>query len=115
MIKIGDKVRSKNPTGQVKIAGTVVGLVKADFYTDKILNHQIDPDVIWGKANPNWKKELVAFIFFDSPQRTATKEEWVESGVKQGFRKEDCERSYDKQCPITQSMVLPIGDLETVK
>jgi len=116
-LKIGDSVKSKNPDGQVKIEGVIVGLMKADFYVDSVLNNngrripEIDPDIIWGKTNPTWRQQFVAFVFFNFPQRTATKEEWVESGVRQGFYREDCENNYERQCPVTQYMAMPVGDL----
>ena len=115
---IGDTVRSKNPNGQVKIPGTLVGLLKADFYVDTMLNDNgkrnphVDPDVVWGRLNPNWRNEPVAIVFFNIPQKSATKEEWVESGVQQGFRREDCEASYEHQCPFINQIVLPVNDLE---
>lgn len=118
--RVGMTVRSKNPDGQVKISGTIVGLLDADFYVDNMLNNggqrvpYVDPDVIWGKTCPYWRKQLVAIVFFNIPQKSATKEEWVVSGVRQGFRKEDCEANYEKQCPIIQQMVLPVNDLVEV-
>lgn len=118
--RVGDTVRSKNPNGQVKISGRIVGLLDAEFYVHSMLNKNgqrvpfIDPDVIWGKTCPYWRKELVAIVFFNIPQRSATKEEWVESGVRQGWRKEDCEANYERQCPMIQEMVLPVNDLVEV-
>lgn len=105
----------------MQIPGTVVGLVKADFYVDTILNANgtrtpyIDPGVVWGRTCPNWREELVAFVFLNIPQRSATKEEWVTSGVAQGFRKEDCENNYERQCPMVQQLVFPESDLEIVE
>jgi hypothetical protein len=45
----------------------------------------IDPGDTWDKTCPNWRNELVAIVFFNIPQRSCTKEEWVDTGVLQGL------------------------------
>ena len=117
-LAIGDTVRSKNPKGQIQVSGTVVGLLNANFYVDSMLNNdgkrspRVDPGVIWGKNYPNWREELVALVYFNFPQRVATKDEWVESGVAQGYSKEGLEDTYEQKCPVIHYTVFPINDLK---
>jgi hypothetical protein len=111
-MKIGDTVKSKNVDGQIKIEGKMVALIKADYYISHMLPKGVDPGVTWDKTCPNWRDEEVAIIFFNFPQRTATYEEWVESGVKQGYDRKYLEESYERSCPFTQEVVFPVADLQ---
>ena len=55
-------------------------------------------DLVWGKSNPGWRDGLVAIVFFDSAQKTATLEEWVVGGMSKGIGKLQCEEEYEKRC-----------------
>jgi hypothetical protein len=114
-MKIGDIVKSKNKSGQIKEKAKLVGILDANFYINYMLpkGFKLDAlDTIWSKVCPNWKNENVAIILLDSPQRSATLEEWVESGMAGGFKKEDLERNYEEQCPMIPTVAVPIKDLK---
>lgn len=114
-LEIGDVVRSKNKNGQIQKPGTLVALMEPNFYINTLLPKTTtaeDLDVIWGKTCHNWKKENIAIVVFDEPQRTATLKEWVESGVSKGLTKEHCEKEYLEKCPVVTKVTFPINDLE---
>lgn len=114
-LKIGDVVRSKNKNGQIQKPGTLVALIDPNFYLNTMLPKTSTAkslNVVWGKTCPNWKNENIAFVEFNEPQRTATLKEWIESGVHQGFTKEQCEKEYLEQCPVVTKVSFPIADLE---
>lgn len=111
-LKLGDFVKSKNPDGQIKTPGTIVALINGQFYEKTMLPPSVNLDLAWGANFPNWRNEGVAIIWFNFPQRTATLEEWVRTGVAQGFKEEDCRKNYETQCKMTNYTVFPLSDLE---
>jgi hypothetical protein len=113
-MKVGAIVRSKNPNGQIKVPGKVAAILDAEFYLNYMMPKGLNPDIIWGKTCPNWKKEEVVIVFFATPQRTATLNEWVESGMVKGYSQKQLEREYKAKCPVTNTVVFPVADLEEV-
>jgi len=111
-LKLGDMVKSMNPDGQIKSPGVIVAMINGHFYEKTMLPPTMNLDVAWGANFPNWRNEGVAIVWFNEPQRTATLEEWVRTGVAQGFREEDCRKNYEAQCKLMNYTVFPLADLE---
>lgn len=110
MIRIGDKVKSKNPEGSFQDQGVVVGLFHPEYFVQKFCTQ--DPDSTWSQKFPDWKNKPVVVVYFDEPQRTATLKEWIQSGVDQGYDPKNCQETYLKNCPVTNQTAFPHDDLE---
>lgn len=111
-LKLGELVKSTNPDGQIKTPGIIVALINGEFYEKTMLPPNVDLDVAWGAKFPNWRTEGVAIVWFNVPQRTATLEEWVRTGVAQGYKEEDLRNNYETQCKVMNYTVFPLADLE---
>jgi len=110
---LGDKVRSINPDGQVKAVGKVVTLFDPEYFVEHAIQKKYNPDLIWKKKYPDWKTKPIIGVWFETPQKTATLEEWVETGMSKGYSKEFCEKNY-KLGPVTHHLTFPLDDLEVV-
>ena len=107
-MKIGDTVKSKNPTGAVQVSGRVIALFDP-IYCGKFLSH--NPDSTWKIKFPDWQSKPIVLVALEKPSRTATLEEWIASGALSGVSEEDCRKTYDENCPITDQMLFPMDDL----
>lgn len=111
-MKVGSIVRSKNPNGQIKSPGKVAAIMDAEFYINYMMPKGLNPDATWGKTCPDWKKQEVCIVFFHKAYRTATLDEWVETGMLKGYSRKELVEEYEEKCPITKTIVFPIADLE---
>ena len=112
-MNIGDTVKSINPDGQIQDAGQVVAIFEANFFLQSM--KWPDPDHIWGRLYPDWKNSPIVGEWFETPQRTATLEEWTTSAEQQGHSRQLAERTYKAQCPVTNFVAFPIEDLQVQK
>lgn len=111
MIRIGDKVKSRNPEGSFQDQGFVVALFYADYFLQKFCKQ--DPTTMWAEKFPDWKQKPVVVVYFETPQKSATLKEWIKSGVDQGYDSQECEQSYIN-CPVTNQTAFPHDDLEVI-
>jgi hypothetical protein len=116
MIEINTIVRSINPAGQVQSPGRVVGLITADHFLKHMCPPGMDPRPIWGQTFPGWEERPVAIVEFLESSRTATLEEWIDQGTDKGLflTEEEWQEDYEKNCPLSDTMVIPVDDLEVV-
>lgn len=110
-IKINDIVKSKNSEGMIQSAGRVVALFSPDYYLSIIPQEMHDSlDISWGE---NWKNNPVVAVYFDKPQKTATLEEWIKTGMAKGISKEELEETYPK-APLLKTVTFRMDDLISV-
>jgi len=108
MIKIGDKVKSKNLEGPSQDEGSVVALFQPEYFVAKFCKQ--DPDETWSQNYPDWKQKPVVLAYFEKPQKSATLKEWIKAGSDEGFNLQECEQSYDANCPVTNQTAFPHDD-----
>lgn len=114
MIQIGNKVKSKNPKGSFQDEGIIVALIQPEYFKIS-LTGKTDPNITWSKNFPNWEEKPVVLVLFKQLRRSATLEEWIQSGIDQGIDPKQCEKTYDYKCPLVNQAVFPYDDLQIVE
>ena len=111
-IAIDSLVKSKNKQGSMQGVGIVVAMQRADYFLSQVKN---SPLHMWSKNFPNWQQMPVVLVYFEKPQRSATIDEWVASGLQTTSKtSQELMEEYESNCHFVQLAAFPIEDLELV-